>query len=493
MRLTSADWIAILPAAFLVAGSLAAALAGAGRRRPGGGPDPGGLGWPLEACAFLGLGIPLGLVAGRLRGGASPAAGFGGAVVLDDLALLVSLVVLSAAGLAILLSVDFLDRRGVPKGEYVALVLLSAAGMVLLVQSRDLITLFMSVELLSLGLYALAGTLREERRSVEAAAKYFVPGALASAFLLYGLALLYGASGALSLGEIGRALRERPPGLFSPAALGMALAAVGFMFKVGAVPFHVWVPDVYEGAPTAVTAFMAAAVKASAFGALLRILLDLGPLPSGIAEIIAAVAAATMVGGNAAALRQDSVKRMLAYSSVAHAGYVLVAVASLPGAGPEAASAAVFYLAAYAFMTLGAFAFLEWMGREGREAEGVDSFDGLGRRRPWAAAAMTLFLLSLGGIPPTAGFFAKFWVFKAALEGGQVLLVVIGVLTTALSLYYYLRVVAALYLKPPPEGAREEVSASAGFAVAVAAAATLLLGLWPSGFLAAARMAISNQ
>lgn len=492
MRLTTADWIAVLPVLILTAGGLASAVLG-GSRRPEGDSAPGGTDRLLWIAAGLGLGAALIFVVLRLKGEGSPVVGFGGAVVLDPLALLLSLTILCSAALALLLSFDFLNRRPIPRGEYVALFLLATAGMILLVQSRDLITLFVSLELLSLCLYALAGTLRQERRSVEAAAKYFVLGAFASAFLLYGLALLYGASGSLALVEIGRILRESPPDLLSPATLGMALAAVGFMFKVGAVPFHAWVPDVYEGAPTAVTAFMSVAVKASAFGALLRVLRSLGPLPAGIPEVTAAVAVATMVGGNAAALRQDSLKRLLAYSSVAHAGYVLVAAASLPGAAEEASSAMAFYLVAYTFMTLGAFAFLEWMGREGRAAEEIDSFGGLARRHPWAAAAMTLFLLSLGGIPPTAGFFAKFWVFKAALEAGQVPLVVVGVLTTALSLYYYLRVVVALYMKPPAKGASETVSTNAGFVVAVAAAATLLLGLWPSGFVAAAVRAVGPQ
>ena len=483
MNITGNDWIAVLPALALVAGAMAAAVLGRGRRRDASAPEPMSL--PLEGVACAALGISLAIVVLRLRRGMPAVEGFGRAVGLDDFSLLLSLAILSATALMILLSADYVKERGIPAGEYVALALLAAAGMVLLVQSLDLATFFVSLEVLSLCVYALAGILRGEPRSNEAAIKYFVTGAFASGFLLYGMALLYGATGSLSIREIGATLQASPPGLLSPATLGMALVAVGLSFKVGAVPFHMWVPDVYEGAPAPVTAFMSVAVKASAFGGFLRLLLAAGPAQPVWGELLAGVALATMIAGNLLALWQRSVKRMLAYSSVAHAGYVLVALASLPGGADrvQPAASALFYLFAYTFMTLGAFAFLVWMGREGKEAEDVDSFAGLARRRPWAAAAMTLLLVSLGGIPPTAGFFAKFWVFKAAIGAGQYLLVVAGVATTALSLCYYLRVVVSMLMKPPGEGAGERVSANAGFVVSIAAAATLLLGLWPSRFL----------
>ncbi len=488
MNVSGSDLISILPALALVAGAVAAALLARGR--PGGkGPtDPAGdPAVDIAACASVAVAIAAVVI--RLRGNAPGLEGFGHAVALDQFSLFLSLAILSAAALMLLLSHDFVDKTGIPRGEFTALALLGAAGMILLVQSLELATFFVALEILSVCVYSLAGILRSDRRSNEAAIKYFVMGAFATGFLLYGIALLYGATGSLSIPEIGRALKARPPDLLSPATAGMALVAVGLSFKVGAVPFHMWVPDVYEGAPTSVTAFMSVAVKASAFGAFLKILLAAGPVQPAWTEVIAGLALASMVAGNLLAVRQRSVKRMLAYSSVAHTGYILVGAASLPG---EAAAAAVFYLFAYTFMTLGAFAFLVWMGREGKDAEDIQDYSGLAARRPWAAALMTLLLASLGGIPPTAGFFAKFWIFKAAIGAGQYALVIVGLVTTAVSLYYYLRVVVAMYMEPGAEDVRWEPSFNAGLVVSIAAAATLLLGLWPSRFLDISRRSIEQ-
>lgn len=471
--IASNDWIPILPALALVLGALAAALLGPiGPRRP--------RGLPMEVSTVVSLGTAIGIVAWRLIRGVPAIEGFGGAVVLDDFALFLSLAVLTAAAMAILLSEDLLRERPVPAGEFTALVLLASAGMILLVQSLDFATFFVSLEILSLCVYALSGILRRDPRANEAAIKYFVMGAFASGFLLFGIAVLYGATGSLSIPEIAARLRSGESGPHSLAPLGLVLLSAGLAFKVGAVPFHMWVPDVYQGSPTAVTAFMSAAVKASAFGAFLRILLATGPVPA-CAGTLAALAIATMVAGNLLALRQRSVKRMLAYSSVAHAGTVLVGLAA---GSAEAASAAVFYLFAYAFMTLGAFAFLSWMARDGKDAEDLEDFAGLAKRHPWPAAVMTLLLVSLGGLPPTAGFFGKFWIFKSALAAGEVALVVTGVATTAVSLYYYLRVVVVMTMRPgeeEPAGRRRPFHA--GFVTAVAAAMTLLLGVWPSRFL----------
>jgi NADH-quinone oxidoreductase subunit N len=476
----ASDWISVLPALALVLGALAAAVTGPVRPRDPAAPAPRG--FLLEAVTCAALGTALGIVVWRLLRGMPAATGFGGAVVLDDITLFLSLAILSAAAMSILLSEDFVRNHGIPAGEYSALVLLASAGMILLVQSLDFATFFVSLEILSLCVYALAGVQRRDPRSNESAIKYFVMGAFASGFLLFGIALLYGATGSTSIPEIAARLRSGPSDPHSLAALGMILLTVGLAFKVGAVPFHMWVPDVYQGAPTAVTAFMAAAVKAAAFGAFLRVVLALGPAPAW-SETLAGLAVATMVAGNLLALRQRNVKRMLAYSSVAHAGNVLVGLAA--GSG-EAAAAAVFHLFAYAFMTMGAFAFLSWMGREGRDAEDLEDFGGLAKRHPWPAAVMTLLLVSLGGLPPTAGFFGKFWIFKAALAEGRVLLVVVGVIATAVSLYYYLRVVVAMTMQPAKEGegdADRRLPVNAGFVTGVAAAMTLLLGVWPSRFL----------
>jgi NADH-quinone oxidoreductase subunit N len=472
-----ADLLAVLPALALVVAGLAAAGAGVMLR-------PERRGGAAELCAYLGLAAALGAVLVRLFRGGDPgsAGGFGGAVVLDDLALLLSLAVLTAAGFTAVLASDFLRTRPVPAGETYALLLLGTAGMVLLLQSAELVTFFVSLEILSLAVYALSGLLRKDPRSNEAAIKYFVTGAVATGFLVYGAALLYGATGTFSLEGIGEALR-RDGGPAPLATAGLALLTVGLCFKVGAAPFHMWVPDVYEGAPTPVTAFMSVAVKASAFGAFLRVLLVAGASGrTAWGELLAGLAILTMVAGNFLAVVQRSVKRMLAYSSVAHTGYVLVAAAALRTPGPweqDAAASAVFYLFSYTFMTLGAFAFVAYAGRGGRDAEDLDDYAGLARRRPWAALVMTIFMASLAGLPPTAGFLAKFLVFRAAVGAGEIPLVVVGVLTSAVSVYYYLRVVVRMYMDPGDEAAAERPAPNAAWVVAAAAFFTVALGVLP--------------
>ncbi|HXG60818.1 MAG TPA: NADH-quinone oxidoreductase subunit N [Planctomycetota bacterium] len=482
LNVSTGDLAAVFPALALVVAGLAAAGAGAMLR-----PERRAAG--AELCAYLGLAAALGAVILRLfrGGGWGPLGGFGGAVVLDDLALLLSLAVLTAAGLTVVLASDFLRTRPVPAGETYALLLLGTAGMVLLLQSAELITFFVSLEVLSLAVYALSGLLRKDPRSNEAAIKYFVIGAVATGFLIYGAALLYGATGTLSLDGMGDALRKSA-GTAPLATAGLALLAVGLCFKVGAAPFHMWVPDVYEGAPTPVTAFMSVAVKASAFGAFLRVLLTAGaPERTAWGEILVGLALLTMVVGNFLAVAQRSVKRMLAYSSVAHTGYVLVAAAALRTPGPwarDAAASAVFYLFTYTFMTLGAFAFLAYAGRRGRDAEDLDDYAGLARRRPWAALGMTIFMASLAGLPPTAGFLAKFLVFRAAVAAGEIPLVLVGVLTSAVSVYYYLRVVVRMYMEPGEEAADgrvgpERPAPGAAWVVAAAAFFTVALGILP--------------
>jgi NADH-quinone oxidoreductase subunit N len=397
----------------------------------------------------------------------------------------------------IVLSSRSAPRLGIDTGEYYAIILSAATGMVLLVQAHDLVTLFVSLELLSLCVYILSGFLRRDVRSNEASFKYFVTGAFATGFLLYGMALLYGATGAVRLDLIAAALRQDAGGPLSLASVGMAMLVVGLGFKVGAVPFHVWVPDVYQGAPTPVTAFMSVTVKAAAFGAIVRIFLTAGGAPSPLwGDLLAGIAFATMIGGNLVAVWQRNVKRMLAYSSIAHTGYLLMGVAALARAGGTASqradlgAATVFYLVVYAFMTFGAFAFLVHAGRDGRDAEELQDFAGLARRRPWAAAAMTLFMVSLAGIPPAAGFFGKFLLFKAAVATGQYALVVAGVLTSAVSVYYYLRVVVSMYMDPAGAAAEEKPSASVTVVVGVAALFTLLLGLVPSWVIALSQRSI---
>jgi NADH-quinone oxidoreductase subunit N len=480
LSVKAADWNSILPALALVAAALAAVglqLASRPEKSRG----------RVEFVAYAGLLGALGLVVWRLWTGGGRQEGFGGAVVLDDLALFLSLSIVAATGLTVVLSADYLRDREAPHGEYHALLLLAAAGMILLVQSQDLVTFFVSLEILSLSLYTLSGLFRRDPRSNEAAIKYFVMGAFATGFLLYGMALLYGATGSATIPGIAEGLRRGSP----PASLvhlGFALLAVGLAFKVGAAPFHVWVPDVYEGAPASVTAFMSVAVKAAGFGALVRILLSAGWIEAEAwGNILRGLALVTLVAANLVAVWQASVKRMLAYSSVAHTGYVLVAVASMRnaerGVQEEAAAAAVFYLFVYTFMTLGAFAFVIWAGKGGKDAEDIEDYAGLAKRRPWAAFLMTVFMLSLAGIPPTAGFLGKFLLFKAAIRAGEIPLVVTGVLASAVSVYYYLRVVVAMYMHPAPAPSEEKPALNAGLVVTFAAVFTVALGILPSRFL----------
>jgi NADH-quinone oxidoreductase subunit N len=494
--LTVDDWVTVLPALSLIGAALlvVALDAGAGgERRRGAG----------ELAAYAGLLVALGVVIVRLWKGADlkPLTGFGQkaapAVVLDNLSLFLSLAILAATGLTVVLSADVVRRRPLPHGEYHGLILLSAAGMILLVQSLDFVTFFVSLEILSLAVYALAGLFRRDPRSTEASVKYFVIGAFATGFLLYGMTLLYGATGALSLDRIGIALDAAPAERLPLATAGMALVVIGLCFKVGAAPFHAWVPDVYEGAPTSVTAFMSVAVKAAGFGAFLRVLLTAGFAErQAWGDLLFGVAIATMVLGNFLAVWQRSVKRMLAYSSIAHTGYVLVAVTALrqgTAGAKDAAAGAVFYLFVYTFMTLGAFAFVIYAGRGDRDAEDLEDYAGLARRKPWAALLMAVFMVSLAGLPPTAGFFGKFLIFKAAIAADEVWLVVIGVLTSAVSVYYYLRVVVAMYMRPDPEATEVATPApNAGWVVLAAAFFTVALGLVPGRFVSLAYQSVQG-
>jgi NADH-quinone oxidoreductase subunit N len=484
--MSESDLRSILPALALIAGALLAVGADVFSNR-----DKRSS--PSEFLSYLAIVVSLVTVVWPLVKAEPPIEGFKGFVILDNLALFLSIAILAATGLMIILAADSLKDRGVPPGEFHGLVLFGASGMILLVQAQELVTLFISLEILSLSVYVLSGLFRKDPRSNEASVKYFVIGAFATGFLLYGMALLYGATGSLQLAGIAEGLRSSPP----LGELGLAMIAIGLAFKVGAVPFHMWVADVYEGAPTCVTAFMSVAVKAAGFGAFLRLFLAAGMKQREVwGDVVAGLAIATMVVANLMALSQRSVKRMLAYSSIAHTGYVLVALASLRNAGAaiqkDAAGAAVFYLFAYTFMTLGAFAFVIHAGKGGKDAEDLDDYAGLAKRRPWAALAMTVFMVSLSGIPPAAGFFAKFMIFKAAIAAGEYTLVIVGVLSSAVSVYYYLRVAVYMYMHEPPAPSEETPSPNVGMVVMVSALFTLALGILPSSFLEQSYRAVSR-
>jgi NADH-quinone oxidoreductase subunit N len=398
---------------------------------------------------------------------------FEGMFIHDGVTVFFTLLFCSIAIMGVLLSWDFVKRLRINQAEYFALLLLSTAGMIVMAASNDLITVFLGLELMSLPLYVLVGFRRGHLESNEAALKYFLLGAFASGFLLYGIALLYGATGTTNLGRMA-AFLEGSPVLHNPMlVVGALLVIVGFGFKVSAVPFHMWTPDAYEGAPTSVTAFMSAGAKAAGFAALVRLTLHaLGSARSDWVPVVSAIAILTMTVGNVTALLQTNLKRMLAYSSIAHAGYVLVAVVA---GGEEGASAALFYLAVYSFMNLGAFGILTVLGRQQDERVLISDLAGLGFRHPALALAMTLFMLSLGGIPPTAGFMGKVYVFGTALNAGLVPLVVIGVLNSVVSVFYYLRVTVAMYMEEP---LGEPVRISAAPPAAVALGLSVFLTLW---------------
>jgi NADH-quinone oxidoreductase subunit N len=375
-------------------------------------------------------------------------------------------------------------------GEYYGVMLLSASGMVMLAHAANLVTVFLGIETMSIGVYVMCAMRRRSRRGNEAAMKYFLIGAFATGFLMYGMALLYGAAGTTQLAQMATALAQtKNPGL---VVAGGFMLVVAFGFKVAAVPFHMWAPDVYEGAPTPVTGFMAAAVKAAAIAAMIRVfgtalggdVVPFGTL--GWASPLVVIAALTITIGNITAVRQDNIKRMLAYSSISHAGVLLVGICALGLGSPTANTSLVYYLITYSFTTMGAFAIVAYVGSRNRERLLIDDWAGLGSRHPAVALAMTILLLSFGGIPPTGGFFAKFYIFKAAMEvyDGQLLwLVVVGVINSAISIYYYLRIVSAMYFREANQPFAPTRSAGLLFVIAVCPLLVLELGLMPGWWL----------
>lgn len=440
----------------------------------------------LATVGLLGAGAALGASA-WLWGG--PPASFQQMLVLDGFALFFNVIVTGATALVLLLSVGYVAPRAREVGEYYALVLFAAIGMMLMAGAGDLVVVFLGLEVMSVSLYVLAGYFRARSQANEASLKYFLLGAFASGFFLYGIALLYGATGTTNLARLGAALAA-PGAARDPLVLvGLALLLVGFGFKTSAVPFHQWVPDVYEGAPTAVTAFIATGSKAAAFAALLRVLGAGQALQDDWVAVLWIGAVLTMTVGNVVALAQSNVKRLLAYSSIAQVGYMLVGLAAGLGAG---AAAVLFYLVVYAAASLGAFGTILLLTRDGEEAVELGAYGGLAARHPVLALALTVFLLALIGMPPTAGFVGKFYLFSAAIERGLVGLAVLAVLNSVLAAYYYLRLIVYMYMRDP-DGAPTVavVTPAAGVALAVSAWATLQLGIWPGPVLAVARQAVA--
>ena len=409
--------------------------------------------------------------------------------ILDGFSFFWKLLVLVATALTVLLSVRFLEEGRYRATEYYALLLLASSGMLFMVSGYSLLTIWIALETMALASYILAGYFKHHIRSNEAALKYFILGAMSSGIMLYGISLLYGATGTVQLGALARGLGDAMASGNRIVPLGWVLLAAGLFFKVAAVPFHVWTPDVYTGAPTPVTAFLATGSKIASFAILLRIFYEgLGTLRIEWQPIVAVVAAATMIWGNVAALTQENVKRMLAYSSIAHAGYVLIGVLAVSEIGLWSV---LFYLLAYTFITMGAFGTVILLERKEYAGETCADYAGLAQRSRFLAAMMLVFLLALTGIPPTGGFFGKVYLFAAAVQAGWTWVAVIGVVTSAISLYYYFRIVVYMYLRDSTQATPAPLRAPALVgAIAFCALATLVLGLYPEPFIQMAKASL---
>jgi len=448
---------------------------------------PRGTTRPAVWISMVGLAVTAGVV---MQGWGNPQHGFSDAVALDNFATFFNMTFLIGAGLTILMSDDYLRREGYPVSEYYPLILFATAGAMWMASGTDMMTIFLGLEVMSISLYVLAGFFRGQVASNEAGLKYFLLGAFSTGFLLYGIALIYGVTGSTRLTEIGVYLNSHSSLLTNPMTLaGLALLSIGFLFKLGAAPFHMWAPDVYQGAPTPITAFMSAGPKAAAFAAFLRILeygfFSLKPEWTMMLWVLAVL---TMTIGNVIAISQTNIKRMLAYSSIAHAGYAMV---GLVAANEIGYSGVLFYMLAYTFMNLGAFAVLVLAGKKGEENLTLDGFAGFGYKRPFLGVAMSIFLFSLMGLPPTAGFAGKFYIFAGAIKADYVWLAIIGVLNSAVSLYYYLRVMVYMYFKEPTED-YAWVSMPVGVlaTIILAIVGSLYLGILPNEVMAMAKMAI---
>ena len=431
----------------------------------------------LGPLSIVGLAAALG---GAVAANSDPGPAFHNMLIVDGFASFFRVLVIAVGMLAVFSSTEYLRREKSPGGEYYALILFSIVGQSIMVTANELIMIFIGLEISSIASYILAGYLRDDPRNNEAALKYFLLGSFATAFLLYGVAWIYGLTGSTNLVLIRQALTT--PALAPSLVLAGTAAAlmfVGFGFKVSAVPFQVWAPDVYQGAPAPISAFLSVGPKAAAFAILLRVFMTaFGSIATRWEPVVWVCALATMIVGNFAAIQQSNIKRMLAYSSIAHAGYVLVAVTAHSDIGT---AAAMFYLAAYAFTNFGAFAIVAYFARKGERYVRIDDFAGLAQRQPAMAAMMTIFLLSLIGVPLTGGFFGKFYIFKAALDANLVWLTVLGLLNSAVAAFYYLRILVVMYMQEPGESSDDLPPAGAAMKVAVygSALGTLVLGIFP--------------
>jgi len=447
-------------------------------------------------AALIGLGFAAYQLVWFWKGlaGEAPYVGFDGRFTLDTFAIYLKLIMVLATALVVLISVKYLEIEHSHYGEYYALLLFSAVGMMFLASGTDLIVLFIALELMALCEYVLTGFLRGNRRSNEAAVKFFLLGAFSSGLLLYGMSLLYGIAGSTRLRDIAAGLSERPSS--DPLSwVAMITLLAGLFFKIAAVPFHQWTPDAYEGAPTSITAFISVGPKVASFAILLRILFaGIRPLNVEWQALTIGVAIATMTLGNLAAITQTNIKRFFGYSTISHVGYLLLGViAAADGTAQgsrDGLTAVIIYLLVYAFMNLGAFAVIIMMRRKDLIGDEIDDLAGLMSRAPGAAILMLIFLLSLAGVPPTAGFIGKYWIFLSLIETGHYGLAVLAVAYAVVALYYYFRVVVAMFMKKSPDTIPLATSPGLSVALAVTLSATLVIGIYPQPFIVWAQKAV---
>ena len=473
------DYAAIIPLTIVALSAIAAMIAEAIRR-------------PGERMPIAGFGL-IGSAGAALASAFlwdSNAESFG-VIRADNFALFVNIVLCTVGVLTMLFSHETIERDNIPSGEYYALTLFALCGMMMMAAATDLLVIFVALEILSLSVYVLTGIRRASANGAEAAFKYFLLGAFSSAFFLYGIAFAFALSGSTRLEQISVALSSLgsgPPPTLALMAIG--LLAVGFCFKISAVPFHMWTPDAYEGAPTMVTAFMSTGVKAAAFAAFVRVFLSpLDSLQSQWIPLLSVIAAATMILGTIVGVVQTNVKRMLAYSAIAHAGYLLLGIIAANSTGN---AAVLFYLLTYAVSNLGALGIVALLGSAQNQHDQLRDFAGLYRSRPGLAALMTVFLLSLGGFPPLAGFIGKWYIFSAAVQEGHYTLAIIGVLTSVVSVFFYLRIVVMMYMTEGAETVRPRLPATAVAGLALATVAVFYLGVLPTRVLDLALASIST-
>jgi len=473
------EYAGIIPIVIVALSAIAAMLAEAYRQ-------------PGEHMPIAGLGL-IGLVGAAITSGFlwNSDAHSLGVIRSDNFALFINIVLCIVGVLTMLFSNDVIEREQIPPGEYYALTLFAICGMMMMAAATDLLVIFIALEVLSLAVYVLTGIRRQSAAGAEAAFKYFLLGAFSSAFFLYGVAFAYALSGSTRIEEIGTALSAQATGTPGTVALlTVGLLAVGFAFKVSAVPFHMWTPDAYEGAPTIVTAFMSTGVKAAAFAAFARVFLSpLEPLQGQWIPVLSVIAAVTMIVGTVVGVVQTNVKRMLAYSSIAHAGYLLLGIVPANSSGK---AAILFYLLAYAVTNIGALGIVALLGTAQHQHDELRDFAGLWRSRPALAGLMTVFLLSLGGIPPTAGFIGKWYIFSAVVQEGHYWLAIIGVLTSVVSVFFYLRIVVMMYMTEGQETLRPQIPVAAMAGLALAVVTVFYLGILPTRVLDLALDSIST-